>query len=67
MCLNGRLPSFYALPKIHKPGIPLRPIVSYCTSPLQPLAKFLKCVLSPLVGTTEHHIKNSTEFSLQIQ
>ena len=28
------VPSFYGQPKIHKPGVPIRPIVSYTVSPL---------------------------------
>ena len=30
---GGRIPLLYGLPKIHKPGIPLRPIVSFLSSP----------------------------------
>ena len=39
-------PSFYGLIKIHKEGNPIRPIVSFCSSPM----KFLSCrqKLSPL-------------------
>ena len=32
---NARTPLFYGLPKIHKPGCPLRPIVSGCDGPHQ--------------------------------
>ena len=42
MTLNGRVPSFHALPKIHKPNVPLRPIVSFCSSTLYDLAKYIK-------------------------
>ena len=30
---GGLTPFIYSLPKIHKPDVPLRPIVSFCTSP----------------------------------
>ena len=56
-------PKFYGLPKIHKTGTPLRPIVSsigggvtYSTS------KELSRILSPLVGKSPHHIHNNQEF-----
>ena len=38
----------YRLPKIHKPGIPLRPILSMCHSVQHSLAKWLVEVLSPV-------------------
>jgi hypothetical protein len=55
-------PRLYGLPKIHKEGVPLRPIVSNIGAPTYQLAKFLAGVLSPLVGHSIHHVKNSTEF-----
>ena len=54
LILNGRLPQFYALQKIHKEGIPLRPIVSYCASPLYQLAKFLQNILRPLILNNDY-------------
>ena len=35
---NTRTPLFYGLPKIHKPGCPLRPIVSGCDGPTDHLS-----------------------------
>ncbi|XP_046393740.1 uncharacterized protein LOC124161462 [Ischnura elegans] len=55
-------PRLYGLPKIHKDGAPLRPIVSAIGSPTYNLAKFLTNILSPHVGNCDHHIKNSSEF-----
>lgn len=52
----------YGLPKIHKPDIPLRPIVSFLMSPTYELSKHLTKVLGPLVGNTSSAVKNSTEF-----
>ena len=40
-CSSGRIPSIYGLPKIHKPDVPLRPIVSFYSSPTYELSKFL--------------------------
>ena len=39
----------YGLPKIHKPGIPLRPILSMCHSALHSFAKWLVEVLDPFL------------------
>ncbi|XP_046398161.1 uncharacterized protein LOC124164967 [Ischnura elegans] len=55
-------PRLYGLPKIHKKGVPLRPIVSSIASPTYNLAKYLTWLLSPYVGLGEHHVKNSAEF-----
>ena len=42
-------PRMYGLPKIHKPGIPLRPILSMCHSAQHSLAKWLVEVLNPVL------------------
>jgi hypothetical protein len=49
---HNRPPHLYGLPKIHKPDIPLRPIVC-------PIAGFLYKILSPLAGKSESFVKNS--------
>jgi hypothetical protein len=38
---NPGVPDLYGLPKIHKPGEAMRPIVSTIHSALQPLARWL--------------------------
>ena len=43
-------PKFYGLPKIHKTGTSLRPIVSHRGSVTYGVAKVLTKVLKPLVG-----------------
>ena len=50
---------FYGLPKIHKPSVPLRPIVDYTCSPTYALAKYIARILRPLEKQTIHTIKNS--------
>jgi hypothetical protein len=55
-------PKCYGLPKIHKPNVPLRPIVASIGSPTYALAKYLAEILKPVVGKTEHHVVNSKEF-----
>ena len=58
-----KTPQFYGLPKIHKLGIPLRPIVSFINFPTYELSKHLVTLLSPLVGKTSSHTANSFEFA----
>ena len=56
---DGLPPRFYGLPKIHKNGNPLRPIVSFISSPTYNLSKYVAKILKPLTGNSA---KNSTEF-----
>ena len=55
-------PKLYGLPKIHKKEVSLRPIVSSSGSITYEAAKYLTEVICPLVGKTEHHVKNSLDF-----
>ncbi|UYV77367.1 hypothetical protein LAZ67_15000707, partial [Cordylochernes scorpioides] len=43
------IPYIYGLPKTHKSGIPLRPIIAYHLSPAYKLSKYLSGYLTPLV------------------
>ena len=47
-CSVPQPPKLYGLPKLHKPGIPMRPIVSFCGSPTYQLSKYLTTILQPL-------------------
>lgn len=60
-------PKFYGLPKIHKKKVPLRPIVSSIGSITYEAAKYLTEVIGPLVGKTEHHVKNRIDFVQKIK
>ena len=53
------VPKFYGLPKIHKASVPLRPIVASRGSITYQTSRLLADILAPLVGHTEHHLKNS--------
>ena len=60
-------PKFYGLPKIHKPGIPLRPIISSIGTVTYNTAKELARILKPLVGLSKHHIQNTIDFVEKIK
>ncbi|KAG8240048.1 hypothetical protein J437_LFUL016903 [Ladona fulva] len=55
-------PRLYGLPKVHKEGIPLRPIVNGINSPTYLLARYLSKLLTPLIGESNRAVKNSAEF-----
>ena len=60
-------PKYYGLPKVHKEGTPLRPIVSSIGSATYETAKELSKILKPLVGRSIHHVKNNQEFLKSLQ
>ena len=59
-------PRLYCTPKIHKANNPLRPIVDYTGSIGYNTSRALADLLGPLVGTTEHHVKNSKELAEEL-
>ena len=55
-------PIFYGLPKVHKHGMPLRPIVSSIGAVTYQTSKEVARILKPLVGKSIHHVKNTQDF-----
>ena len=60
-------PKFYWLPKVHKSGMPLRPIVSSIGSVTYETTKELSRILKPLVGRSPYHVQNNQEFLKQLE
>ena len=58
--------SFYRLPKIHKPGIPLRPITSCVNAPTYNVSRHLVSILSPLLEE-KHSVTNRVVFALRVR
>lgn len=61
-CSNGNLPRCYGLPKIHKPGYPLRIIVSTLGSPLYNVARLLHDTLRDSIGRPRTYIRDGWSF-----
>nr|VZI51516.1 unnamed protein product [Spirometra erinaceieuropaei] len=59
---DAALARFYDLPKIHKPNVPLRPIVALKGTPTYGLAKWLAKHLKKLTDGSEHTAVSSTHF-----
>ena len=64
---DALIPRIYGLPKIHKDGVPIRPIVNTRNSPTYQLAKFLAKKLKVFVGQTPSYIKDSTHMVNEIK
>ena len=54
---------FNGLPKVHKPGVPLRPIISACGTPTCNFLKFLTGMLKRYTGKNFSFIKDSKGLS----
>ncbi|CAH8465403.1 unnamed protein product, partial [Dicrocoelium dendriticum] len=59
-------PRVYGLPKVHKPEVPVRPIVDGIGSPTHELARYFARLLQPLTGRTSAFVKNSYDFAQKI-
>ena len=53
-CSVPQPPNLYGLPKLHKPNIPMRSVVSFSGSPTYQLSKYLTNVLKPLTDESRH-------------
>ena len=60
-------PRMYGLPKLHKPGAPLRPILSMVNAPQHEMAKWLAETLKPVFDKYSNHtVKDTFEFCANI-
>ena len=60
---NCNLSYLYGIPKLHKDGCPLRPIVSNVGTATRSLAGWLAKILTPYLGSfSDAHLKNSIHF-----
>ena len=66
-CTGAGSSKFYGLPKIHKVGMPLRPIVSSIGTVTYQTAKEVARILKPPVGKSPYHVKNTKDFIDQIK
>ena len=64
---DSPVPRFRGQSKIQKPGIPIRPTVSYSGFPLYNLNKFITNILKAYVKDENNNAKNSTTFSSHIR
>ena len=46
--MGSTIPRLYGLPKVHKLGVPLRPILDMCNSPYHAMAKWLARLIEPI-------------------
>ena len=61
-CRVPQPPKLYGLPKLHKPNIPMRPIVSFCGSPTYEVSKYLTTILKPLTKESRHKLQSTETF-----
>ena len=59
---KSRTPQLYLLPKIHKPDIPGRPIISGCGGPTVKLSQHVDHLLKPLLKHIPSYVQDTTHF-----
>lgn len=62
MTYNTTAPKLYALPKIHKPDTPMRPVVASINTPSSRLSKWLSGILRNYLADDKFILKNSFDF-----
>ncbi|BHF81434.1 hypothetical protein SprV_0702456400 [Sparganum proliferum] len=65
--VDAAAPRFYGLPKVHKAGVPLRPIVSLRGAPTFNLAKWMFRNLRPLTSDAATTVCSATQFLERIK
>ena len=53
---------FYLLPKVHKRGVPGRPVISACGSATEGLSEIVDYFLQPYIPAIPSHIKDTSDF-----
>ena len=59
---TGSAPVFYGVPKIQKPGFPLRPVIDYTRSPLFNLSSYLSNLLKPFTVGSNFSLNSAFQF-----
>ena len=63
---QARTPQLYLLPKIHKPDIPGRPIISGCEGLTVKLSQYADHLLKPLLKHIPSYVQDTTDFLRRI-
>jgi len=66
-CSDGNLPRAYGLPKIHKPGLTFRVIISSIDSPTYQLAQYLHKIISKNIIKPSSYIENSFQLVSELK
>jgi len=61
-CSVPQPPKLFGLLKLHKPGIPMRPIVSFYGSPTYQLSKYLTAILQSLTNKSRRKLQSTENF-----
>jgi hypothetical protein len=59
---NCKPARFYLLPKVHKAGVPGRPVISACGSPTEGLSEIVDYFLQPYIPSIPSYIKDTSDF-----
>jgi hypothetical protein len=58
---------FYLLPKVHKPGVPGRPVVSCCGALTENLSEIVDHIVKPYITAVTSYLKDTNDFLSKIR
>ncbi|XP_044755130.1 uncharacterized protein LOC123314082 [Coccinella septempunctata] len=65
---NPAIPRLYGLPKIHKLDIPIRPVVSFCNTPVHDLSTFLNSFIKSITDyKPKYSVLNSMDLTHKLR
>ncbi|KFD46626.1 hypothetical protein M513_12481 [Trichuris suis] len=64
---NSVCPQLYGPPKIHKPDVPLRPVVCSVNSVTSQLCAYLKSIIQPLARQRGSHVSSHKDFCVALK
>ncbi len=64
---EATLGKFYLLPKIHKKGVPGRPICNTISHPTARISEFVDALIQPYVPPIKSYIRDTTDFLSKIR
>ena len=67
ICTDTKPARFYLLPKVHKTGVPGRPVVSACGSATEGLSEIVDHFLQPFIPGIPSYIKDTDDFLRKIR
>ena len=64
---SHKLARFYLLPKVHKPGVPGRPVISGCGSLTEKVSEIVDYLIKPYLPSVTSYLKDTQDFLQKVR